>query len=191
MVPWQGIQGFSGATAVGSIVFAAWALITNAYATNLFPVIDIFSQSPAWALVVAVPVLSVGYLVGLICIAVTEAALVALKLTAPDSHDDERLHVLDQSPAGAARYEQVRQEAAVLSGSGAAILLLAVGVALHAARIPGWQRSLTSMAACAVLIAGASLVLGVRRRRKATHLLLALGHLKKPTSGDEGSVGDA
>ncbi len=30
MVPWQSIQGFSGAAAVGSLVFVDWALITNA-----------------------------------------------------------------------------------------------------------------------------------------------------------------
>lgn len=45
MVPWQSIQGFSGATAVGSLVFVDWALITNAFADNLFPIINLYSKS--------------------------------------------------------------------------------------------------------------------------------------------------
>jgi hypothetical protein len=36
-IPWLNIQGFSGATAVGSIVFVDLALIANAFAGNLSP----------------------------------------------------------------------------------------------------------------------------------------------------------
>ena len=72
--------GVSGATAVGSLVFVDWALITNAFADNLFPIINLYSQSPTWAIVIAVPVLSLVYLLGLLCIGAGEALLVALRL---------------------------------------------------------------------------------------------------------------
>ena len=79
MVPWQSIQGFSGATAVGSLVFVAWALITNAFADNLFPVINVYSQSPTWAIVTAVPLLSLAYLLGLLSIGAGEALMILFK----------------------------------------------------------------------------------------------------------------
>jgi hypothetical protein len=56
MVPWQSIQGFSGSAAVGSLVFVGWVLIANAFANNLVPTIDRFSETQAWAVVIAVPV---------------------------------------------------------------------------------------------------------------------------------------
>jgi hypothetical protein len=47
-IPWLNIQGFSGATAVGSIVFVDLALIANAFASNLFPTINLYAQTPTW-----------------------------------------------------------------------------------------------------------------------------------------------
>jgi pimeloyl-ACP methyl ester carboxylesterase len=57
-----------------------WALITDAFADNLFPVINLYSQSQTWAIVTAVPVLSLVYLLGLLCIGAGEALLIALRL---------------------------------------------------------------------------------------------------------------
>ena len=79
MVPWQSIQGFSGAAAVGSVVFVDWALITDAFADNLFPIINLYSQTPTWAIVVAIPVLSLAYLLGLLFIGAGEALIFKLK----------------------------------------------------------------------------------------------------------------
>ena len=48
MIPWQNVQGFSGAAAIGSIVFVDLALIANAFADNLFPVINLYAQTTTW-----------------------------------------------------------------------------------------------------------------------------------------------
>lgn len=83
MIPWQNIQGFSGAAAIGSIVFVDLALIANAFADNLFPVIDLYSQTTTWAIVIAFPVLALVYLIGLLSIGAGEAALLWLRLVSP------------------------------------------------------------------------------------------------------------
>ena len=170
MVPWQSIQGFSGATAVGSLVFVDWALITNAFADNLFPVINLYSQSPTWAIVIAVPVLSLVYLLGLLCIGAGEAILVALRLLPASCLDDGNIALLEPSGFAAARYQQLRQEAEILAGSAWALVRLAVGASRHAWRIEGWRRFLLSVAVCATVVAVGSVALAVRRHLSATRL---------------------
>ena len=170
MVPWQSIQGFSGATAVGSLVFVDWALITDAFADNLFPVINLYSQSPTWAIVAAVPVVSLVYLLGLLCIGAGEALLIALRLVPSSFLDDGNIAISEPSGFVAARYQQLRQDAEILAGSALALVLLAVGASLHAWRIEGWRRFLLSVAVCATVVAVGSVALAVRRHRSAARL---------------------
>lgn len=170
MVPWQSIQGFSGATAVGSLVFVDWALITNAFADNLFPVINLYSQSPTWAIVIAVPVLSLVYLLGLLCIGAGEAVLIALRLVPSSGLDDGSIAISELSSFVAGRYQQLRQDAEILAGSALALVLLAVAASLHAWRIEGWRRFLLSVAVCATVIALGSVALAVRRHLSAARL---------------------
>ena len=170
MVPWQSIQGFSGATAVGSLVFVDWALITNAFADNLFPVINLYSQSPTWAIVTAVPVLSLAYLLGLLCIGAGEAFMILCKFVPASSLDEGQTACSDPSSFVAARYQQLRQDAEILAGSALALGLLAVGASLHAWGIEGWRRLLISVAVCATLVAVGSFALSVRRQLSASRL---------------------
>ena len=170
MVPWQSIQGFSGAAAVGSLVFVAWALITNAFADNLFLVINLYSQSPTWAIVIAVPVLSLTYLLGLLCMGAGEAILIFLKLVPADILEEEKMVRADLSSFVAARYQLLRQDAEILAGSALALGLFAVGATLHAWRIEGWRRFLLSVALCTTLIALGSMALSVRRHLSASRL---------------------
>jgi hypothetical protein len=174
MVPWQSIQGFSGATAVGSLVFVDWVLITNAFADNLFPVINLYSQSPTWAIVTAIPVLSLAYLLGLLCIGAGEALLVVFRLIPASSLDEGQMACSELSDFIAARYQQLRQDAEVLAGSALALGLLAVAASLHAWRIDGWRRFLLSVAVCATLVALGSLALSVRRYLSAARLAGAI-----------------
>ena len=80
----------SGATAVGTFVFVAWALITNAFADNLFPVINVYS-SPTWAIVTAVPLLSLAYLLGLLSIGAGEALMILFKFVPANCLDERQM----------------------------------------------------------------------------------------------------
>jgi predicted small integral membrane protein len=173
MVPWQSIQGFSGATAVGSLVFVDWVLITDAFADNLFPVINIYSQSPTWAIVTAVPVLSLVYLLGLLCIGAGEALLIILRLVPASCLDDGQVAISEPAGFAVARYQQLRQEGEILAGSALALVLLALGASLHAWRIEGWRRFLLSVAVCATVVAVGSIALAIRRHLSAARLAKA------------------
>ena len=170
MVPWQSIQGFSGATAVGSLVFVDWALITNAFADNLFPIINLYSQSPTWAIVTAVPVLSLTYLLGLLCIGAGEAFMTLFKFVPKSSVDEQRMACSELPSFMATRYQQLRQDSEILAGSALALGLLAVGASLHAWHLDGWRRFLVSVAVCAALVAVGSFALSVQRQLSASGL---------------------
>ena len=171
MIPWQTVQGFSGATAVGSIAFVDWALITNAFADNLFPVIDLYSSTPTWAIVVAIPIIALTYLLGLLFIGAGEILLLRMKLLTSADLDDEGMHRSDLPALVTARYHVLRQEAEVLAGSALAIGLLAVGTTLHSWRIDGWRRFLISVTLCAIVLAIGSAALAIRRHKAAAQLL--------------------
>ena len=171
MIPWQTVQGFSGATAVGSIAFVDWALITNAFADNLFPIIDIYSSTPTWAIVIAIPVIALTYLLGLLFIGAGELLLLRLGMLTPADLADEGMHRQDLPPILTARLQVLRQEAEVLAGSALAIGLLAIGASLHAWRIDGWRRFLISVTLCAIFLAIGSAGLAIRRHRAAAQLL--------------------
>jgi len=173
MLPLQNIQGFSGATAVGSLAFLGWALITNAFAENFFPVINLYAQSPTWAIVAAIPAISLAYLLGLLCIGTGEIVLVRLKLIPANSEEDRTLARWQLSNVLTTRYQQLQQDADILAGSGMALTLIVLGASLHAWRVEGWRHSLISIAICALIIAYGSVALSVRRKRLAS----AIAHL--------------
>jgi hypothetical protein len=72
---WQNVEGYSGATAVGAVVLVDLILIANAFADNLFPVINDYAKTATWAIVVAIPLLSLTYLLGLVCMGTAEVLL--------------------------------------------------------------------------------------------------------------------
>jgi hypothetical protein len=161
-LPWQSIEGFSGATAIESLVLIDLALISNAFADNLFPTINLYAQTPTWAIVVAVPLAALAYLLGTLSIAGGSAILARnsrFRVTA-----EEETSFLSTAPAlVAARFQQLRQEAELLSGSFVAFVLLSVGSALHAVRLPGWRRFLTSVVIVALAFSALSIKLALLR----------------------------
>jgi hypothetical protein len=161
--PWQNIQSFSGASAVGAVVFVDLALVADAFADNLFPTINLYAQTPTWAIVVAIPILSLVYLIGVLAIGVGEALLGWLRLGKGVTPDEDTTALVRCSDALIGRYQRLRQEAELLAGSVVAFGLLGVGSTLHAWRIVGWRRFLFAVAIAAMIFAAASLALAVRR----------------------------
>src|SRR5262249_22511419 len=113
-----------------------------------------------------------AYLLGLLSVGVGEELLLRLRLLTPNDLSDAALSRRHLPDPAAARFQVLRQEGELLAGSALAIALLAVAASLHAWRIEGWRRSLTSVAICAVVLASASLWLAVRRHRSASQLIL-------------------
>lgn len=172
-IPWQSIQEFSGATAVGALVLVDLALIANAFADNLFPVIDIYSRTSTWAIVVAIPLLSLTYLLGLLCTGAAELALIRLRLVDANALSEDIIAVTARGEFVAGRFQQLRQEAELLAGGAIALALLAVGAALSTWRIEGWRRFLTAVAITAILFAAGSVFLSWYRHASAHRLALA------------------
>lgn len=173
-IPWQNIQGFSGATAVGSIVFIDLALIANAFASNLFPTINLYAQTPTWAIVVAIPLLSLVYLIGVLSIGTGEALLGWLRVGEAIALAEDATALIGCNDVVVGTYQRLRQEAELLAGSVVAFGLLAVGSTLHAWRIAGWRRFLVAAAIAAIILAAGSLALAIRRFASAKSIAKAV-----------------
>ncbi len=172
---WQSVQGFSGATAVGALTLVGLALIANAFATNLFPAIDFYSRTPTWAIVVAIPLLALSYLLGLLSNGAAEAAMIWLRLVKASALVEDPITVSVRGEFVAGRFQQLRQEAEVLAGSVIALTLVAIGAALSVRVAEGWRRFLAAVALTAVMLAVSSAALSRSRYAAAHHLALAAG----------------
>jgi len=166
-VPWQGLQGFSGATAIGALVFVDLALIANSFADNLFPVINIYSQTPTWAIVVAIPLVSIAYLLGVLCIGAAEVILIRFRCLDANALVEDILVTSTSGEFASMHFRQLRQEADLLAGAMIAFVLLALGAGLSAWRIAGWRKFLTAVASISVLLAIGSVFLCLYRHKLA------------------------
>jgi hypothetical protein len=166
-LPSQTLPRFSGAAAIGALVLVDLALIANAFADNLFPVINLYSQTPTWAIVVAIPLASLVYLLGVLSIGTSELMLIWTGLLDRSALVEDSIAASARGEYAAARFEQIRQEAELLAGGTIAFTLLAAGAALSAWRVDGWRRFLTAVAVMAVLLAIGSILLCLYRHRMA------------------------
>ena len=181
-LPWQNIQGFSGAAAVGALVLVDFTLIADAFATNLFPAINLYAQTPTWAVIVAVPLVALVYLLGVLSIGGGDSLLAAFGHASRITLADEASFLSACSELLATRFQQLRQEAELLAGSFVVFTLLSLGSLLHAVRIPGWRRFLISVAIAAVVFAALSMALAVRRYRSA-HAIARPSRSHRPPTG--------
>jgi hypothetical protein len=172
--PWENVQGFSGATAVGAIIIVDLALIANSFADNLFPVIDMYARTSTWAIVVAIPVLSLTYLVGLLSIGAGETVLTWLRFVDTRRLTEDAVALSRQGDFIVGRFQQFRQEAELLAGSMVAFALLALGSGLSSWRILGWRRFLMGTAIAAIVLGSGSAILSVSRHKAAHRLAHAV-----------------
>ena len=168
----QGLQGFTGAVAVGGLTISSLFLLAAVFAPNLLLAIDVVTRSTAWAIVAAIPLSSLAYVVGLLTTAAAESLLVRAGRLRQVDVAAELEAVSELSDIVVARYHQQRQEAEVLAGSSLAFCVLSLASATAAFWIDGWRRTLISVAvACVTLFVGSAL-LSVYRYRSASSLAL-------------------
>src|SRR5678815_4223526 len=164
-VPTQSIQGFSGSVAVGGLVLTSLLLLIGAFATSLFAAVDFLSHSPAWAIVVAVPVAALSYVVGLLTTAVAESlfALVGWVPRMATVQELQKIHRKNEFVIG--RYLQLRQEAESLAGGSLALVVFALACLCASFAGAGWRPTLLSASAMCVVLAVGSCALSVSRYR--------------------------
>ena len=154
-VPWQSIQGFSGSVAVGGLVLTSLLLLAGAFATSIFAALDFLSRSAVWAIVVAIPIASLSYLVGLLTTAAGESLLRLVGWIPRVAIVEELQRIRQQDEFMIGRYLQLRQEAELLAGGCLALLLLALACLAATLAAAGWRPTLFSASAtCTVLAVG-------------------------------------
>lgn len=166
----QGLQGFTGAVAVGGLTITSLFLLAAVFAPNLLPAIDVVTRSTAWAVVAAIPLTSLSYVLGLLTIATAESILIRGQLVGPVNLAVDLQAVASLGEFVTATYQQQRQEAEVVAGSALAFLVLSVACATAAYWEEGWRRTLISVAIACLLACIGSVLLSIGRFRGAAAL---------------------
>jgi hypothetical protein len=172
-VPWQSIQGFSGAVAVGGLTLTSLLLLIGVFASSIFPAIDFLSKSTAWAIIVAVPVASLTYVVGLLTNAAAELLYVRVGWLPRGSLTDELVRINGSGDFLIGRFLYFRQEAEILAGGSLALSLFATTCAVAAYPAEGWRRTLITMTLLSAVLCIGSAVLSISRFRSASSLSTA------------------
>lgn len=166
----QGIQGFTGAVAVGGLTITSLFLLAAVFAPNLILAIDVVTRSTAWAVVAAIPLTSLSYVLGLLTIAAAESLLMRAKLLGTTNLAMELQAVASKGELVTGSYQQQRQEAEVVAGSSLAFLILSIASATAAYWDDGWRRTLLSVTIACLVISIGSVFLSIDRFRSSASL---------------------
>lgn len=177
----QGLQGFTGAVAVGGLTITSLFLLAAVFAPNLLPAIDVVTRSTAWAVVAAIPFTSLSYVLGLLTIATAQSLMIRGKLVGAFDLAAELQAVASLGELVTATYQQQRQEADVVAGSSLAFLVLSIACATAAYWNEGWRRTLLSVAITCLVISIGSVLLAIERFRCAASLARENQHSRTQT----------
>jgi hypothetical protein len=177
----QGLQGFTGAIAVGGLTSTSLFLLAAVFAPNLLPAIDVVTRSTAWAVVAAIPLTALSYVLGLLTIASAQSLIIRGKLVSLANLAAELQAVASLGELVTASYQQQRQEAEVLAGSSLAFLVLSIACVIAAFGDDGWRRTLLAVAVACLLVSIGSVLLAIGRFRGAASLAQANSHSKAET----------
>lgn len=155
---------------MGGLSITSLFLLAAVFAPNLLLALDVITRSTAWAVVAAIPLSSLAYVVGLLTTAAAEALLVRVVRLRHLDLAAELEAVSTLSEYVVACYQQQRQEAEVLAGSSLALCVLSLASAIAAFSIVGWRRSLISVAVACIALSLGSALLSVYRYRRAGSL---------------------
>lgn len=178
-VPLQGLQGLTGAVAVGGLTITSLFLLAAVFAPNLLLAIDVITRSTAWAVVAAIPLSSLSYIIGLLTSAAAESLLTRTGRLRQVNLIAELQAVSRLSELVVARYQQQRQEAEVLAGSSLAFCVLSIASAIAVSSIEGWRRTLIWLAIVCLVLSVGSALLSIYRYRSASSLALAAHDLPR------------
>jgi len=179
-IPWQSIQGFAGATGVGALALLGVFFCTDGLAPNTFPAVEFYAKTATWGVVVAIPLLSIAYVTGLLAIGAADVISGRLPWTDRSDRIIDLVRLAGAADVISTRYQQLRQEQELLSGSALALLLLAVGALVERVNVPGWNRSIGMISLLTVVVAIASFALGASKGRMAHRLATMLPATARP-----------
>ena len=182
MVPWQGLQGFTGAVAVGGLTLTSLFLLAAVFAPNLLLAIDVVAFHRL-AIVAAIPLISLAYVVRLLTSAAAESLFVRIgRLRLADLADELRQC---QSLASLSSHATNNYAKKLRCWRVARSPLCACPRQCNCCLLArGWRRTLISIAiTCAVLSVGAAL-LSVYRYRSASSLAITVRELETRDDND-------
>ncbi len=179
--PWQTIEGFAGASGVGSLCFLGIFLFLDGRVPSLYPTVEFFAKSTTWSIVAAIPVLAIIYVIGMLAVNVGELVVDRIPRSQSDYEIADLVIVGKHDKAAVTQqYLKLRQEKEVLSGSFIALVLLAIGALSEISNLPFLRVVIVIAAIGSFIVALGFLWLAVSKGSEAHFLALQiLGETKE------------
>ena len=175
---------FAGATGVGALCVLGVFLVLDGRAPELFPTLETYAKTATWGIVAAVPVLAVAYVVGLLAIAGTGAAVEALygDVVGRGARDVLSMFAIPKDSLVATAYLELRQRQELLGGSAIGVLLLALGAFSERRNLPEVRGAVTVAGSLALVAALLCLAGSVASGREAHALAGAMRMMTVPSA---------
>ncbi len=131
------IEKFALSVAIGSLLILGAFLIVDAQIDGFLEEFEIYSASPTWAVVAAIPAVTFAYILGAFVQVISE---LVVHQVAPKAQEEEWLALARlakcESEILAAQYEETRRSKKLLEGCLGPLLLLSIGIFMERARLP-------------------------------------------------------
>lgn len=173
--PLDGLQNFAGATGVGALCLLGVFLALDGFHSAVFPTVEFYAKTATWSIVAAVPVLAITYVLGILLIGVAHFLWGLVPgLPVPTPTDLAAMAGTKDSPAVEA-YQQLVQQYEVLSGSGLALLVVAIGAWSERHNLSSIAPVVTWAAGLTVLLAVGSCAVALMRGLQARDVARTAG----------------
>jgi hypothetical protein len=166
------LEGITGRLGVGAVAFLGLFLMIDGAQPVIYDLIEFYGKSVTWGIVVVIPTAVVGYVIGVICLGVSE--LLLARFAAFRRSDLGDLLVVARTGSGMLEraYEQDTRDAELLKGLFVAFLILGGGVMAEVRNpyLRGYEAMVWTALPCAVALSALSLMFARRAvlRARAT-----------------------
>lgn len=142
------IEKFALAVAIGSLFLLSGFLIVDATTDGFLAEFEKYSKSPAWAVVAAVPAITLAYILGAFIQVISDEIVRKISPSA-QLEEWQALESLARSKNEilASQYEELRRSKKLLEGCLAPLLILAIGIFLEKKNLPKFTYLLMGCAA--------------------------------------------
>ena len=170
-MPGASVETITGRLGVGSVCLLAIFLAIDGMQIGAFHLVETYGKSATFGIIAALPTAVVAYILGVFCVGTAD--LLFSRFTR--FRDPDPVKVADVSRSAGSLLQQLYTEHLrndeLLKGASIAFLLLAVGIALDASNLRGYEPIVFLACVGAIVMSAMSLIFAQRSLAKAGGLL--------------------
>jgi hypothetical protein len=170
------LEAVTGRLGIGAIAILGFFMMVDGAQPVIYDLIEFYGKSVTWGIVGVIPTAVVGYVVGVICLGISELLLARFAAFRGSNLDDLLVVARTDSALLERVYEEATRDGELLKGVFVAFLILAGGVLAEFPNMRGYETVLWAAFPGALVLSGLSLVFAHRAVLRARAVAKEIRH---------------